>query len=171
MWKERMRKRRAAGIEAVEKGSSFTTYHALTVGGRRYEKMVWLIVFSVFHLLAADTFSQESKDIYKPQQHRHEEYTKVKNPVPMTKQSVAQGEKVYEKHCQSCHGESGKGDSGPDLADTIWIHGNADGEIFNVVTHGVEGTAMRGFEKELTKEMRWHLVNYIKSLGKTEGRR
>jgi hypothetical protein len=35
---------------------------------------------------------------------------------------------------------------------------------------GVKGTPMRGFKKELKKKMRWHLVNYIKSLGKTKRR-
>ncbi len=132
------------------------------------KKMVWLIVVSVFNILAADAFSQESNDRHKPQQHRHEEYAKMKNPVPLTKQSVAQGRRIYETHCQSCHGESGKGGIGPDLTDAIWIHGNTDGEIFNVITHGVKGTAMKGFENELTKEMRWHLVNYITSLRKKE---
>jgi hypothetical protein len=32
--------------------------------------------------------------------------------------------------------------------------------------HGVKGTSMRGFDKELKKDMRWHLVNYIKSIRK-----
>ena len=134
------------------------------------EKIVSLIVFSVLHFLPADAFAQESRDIHKPQPHGHEEYVKMKNPIPMTKKSVIQGEKLYEKHCQPCHGESGKGGIGPDLTDTIWIHGNTDGEIFKVITDGREGTAMRGFGKELMEEMRWHLVNYIKSLRKAENK-
>ena len=40
----------------------------------------------------------------------------------------------------------------------------SDGEIFHVITDGVKGTAMQSFKKGLSKEMRWNLVNYIKSL-------
>ncbi|OGW53744.1 MAG: hypothetical protein A2Z46_01865 [Nitrospirae bacterium RBG_19FT_COMBO_55_12] len=111
----------------------------------------------------ADTFAQNDQG-HKPQQHRHEKHAKQNNPIPMTEHSVTQGESLYEKHCQPCHGGSGNGGIGPNLTDTIWIHGNTDGEIFKIITDGAQGTAMRGFEKELTKEMRWHLVNYLKSL-------
>jgi hypothetical protein len=36
--------------------------------------------------------------------------------------------------------------------------------MFHVITDGVAGTAMKGFKKVFTEEMRWHLVNYINSL-------
>jgi len=165
-----MLKRKATGIEAVEKGSSFTTHHALTMGEEGMKTMVWLIVFSVFYLLSADTFSQESKDIHKPHQHRHQKYAKIKNPWAMTEQSIAEGKKHYEQHCVACHGEAGKGGIGPGLTGPVRAHGASDGEIFHAITDGIKGTAMRGFQKELTEDMRWHLVNYIKSLGKTEGK-
>ena len=87
----------------------------------------------------------------------------------MTEDSIMKGKALYEKHCVSCHGESGKGGNGiPDLTDGLWIHGDTDGEIFHVITDGTKGpTPMKGFKKELTKKMRWQLVNYIKSLKKT----
>lgn len=89
----------------------------------------------------------------------------------MTEDSIVMGKGLYEKHCISCHGETGKGKNNiPDLTDNFWIHGDSDGEIFHVITDGVKGTHMRGFKKELTKEMRWHIVNYIKSLKKIEGK-
>lgn len=135
------------------------------------EKIVFMMISVFLRLLSGSAAAEEMKDAHKPAQHRHQEYTKLKNPVAKTGTSVIQGRKLYEKHCQSCHGESGKGGIGPDLTDPLWLHGNTDGEIFNVVTQGIEGTAMRGFEKELTKEMRWHLVNYLKSPRTTEGRR
>mgnify|MGYP001589018564 FL=1 len=77
---------------------------------------------------------------------------------------MAEGKKLYEKHCIACHGESGKGGAGPDLTDAVWIHGNTDGEIFNAITGGAQGTAMESFKKELSEEARWHLVNYLVSL-------
>jgi high-affinity iron transporter len=69
------------------------------------------------------------------------------------------------------YGIEGKGD-GPlsnsltphpaDFTDSVWKHGESDGEIFMVITNGVENTAMPSF-KDLKEEDRWNLVNYIKT--------
>lgn len=124
-------------------------------------------VLSLCCLASVDTITRNDQR-HKPHQHRHEQYAQRKNPVAMTAQSVAEGRKLFYKHCRVCHGESGKGGFGPDLTDDSWIHGNTDGEIFTVITSGVQGTSMRGFKKDLTEEMRWHLVNYLTSLRKTK---
>lgn len=116
-----------------------------------------------------EAFTQTSEHIHKPHPHKHKQYAKVKNSVPMNGQSIMKGKELFEKHCISCHGESGRGNGHPDLTDGLWIHSDTNGEIFHVITDGTKGPApMKGFKKELTKEMRWHLVNYIKSLKKTE---
>jgi len=99
-------------------------------------------------------------------QHRHPEYSTMPNPIARSAKSVLQGKKLYEKHCRACHGEAGKGGIGPDLTDNVWKHGNADGEVFLIITDGVRGTAMKGFKNELSDEMRWHLVNFIAGLRK-----
>ncbi len=129
------------------------------------KKLVFCLIGMVGYLIAAVT-SAHSQEPHEPQQHHHQDYADQKNPVPLTGQSVAKGRKAYSKNCSSCHGDSGKGGIGPDLTDKVWIHGNSDGEIFNIISDGVPGTAMRGFSKELSLEASWHLVNYIKSLGK-----
>lgn len=82
--------------------------------------------------------------------------------------SITQGRQLYEKHCISCHAEAGKKGTGPDLSASVLMHGSTDGELFHVITAGVAGTAMKGFKKELSDEMRWHLVNYIISLRKSK---
>jgi len=111
---------------------------------------------------------EERKDTHEPHKHRHPEYAKIKNPVAMSARSIAEGGKLFEKYCMECHGKTGKEGSGPDLKGPPRIHGNSDGEIFHVITDGVKGTAMKGFRNELSDEMRWHLVNFINSLRKTE---
>ncbi len=113
------------------------------------------------------SWAEEMKDEHKTHQHRHLEYAKIKNPVAMTAQSIAEGGKLFEKHCIACHGKAGKGGTGPSLSGPVRIHGSTDGEMFFVITDGVAGKAMKGFRKELSDEMRWHLVNYIQSLRKT----
>ena len=86
----------------------------------------------------------------------------------MTAQSIAEGRKLFEKHCISCHGEAEKRGTGPDPTASVLIHGSTDGEMFHVITAGVSGTAMKGFKNKLSDEMRWHLVNFMNSLRKTE---
>lgn len=115
-------------------------------------------------LVSLEGFAQEEH--HKHEHHRHPEYAEIKNPVAMTTQSIAEGKKLFEKHCITCHGKAGKGGIGPDLSVPVRIHGSTDGEMFHVITAGVAGTAMKGFREELSDEMRWHLVNYIASLRK-----
>lgn len=129
-------------------------------------RIIVLIALAVSYFTPVEISAQTAEHVHKPHQHKHKEYAKVKNPIPMTGQSVIKGKGLFEKHCTACHGKEGKGGSAPDLADNVWIHGSSDGEIFHVIMHGVEGTAMRGYKDDLTKEMRWHLVNYIKSIRK-----
>jgi mono/diheme cytochrome c family protein len=98
--------------------------------------------------------------------HHHKEYAKLKNPVPMSEESIRAGRTVFEKKCISCHGNDAKGGVGPDLTEDQWIHGPSDGEIFYVISDGVAGTPMKGFKDELSQDERWHIVNYIRSSNK-----
>ena len=127
-------------------------------------KTLLVSLFSLFGLVFGVSHAQETGHVHKPHPHKHEQYAKEKSPVPMTEQSIEKGRELFGKHCSGCHGEKGRGVGTLDLTDSIVIHGDTDGEIFHVITDGIEGTAMRPFKKELTKDMRWHLVNYMKSL-------
>jgi len=127
-------------------------------------KVMRNIAFLIILLLVSlDVVAQEEHH-KSEQQHRHPEYARIKNPVAIDAKSIAEGKKLYGKYCIACHGEAGNGGTGPNLTGSVRIHGNTDGEMFHIITDGVAGTAMRGFKKDLTEEMRWRLVNYIKSL-------
>ena len=41
--------------------------------------------------------------------------------------------------------------------------GHTDGELFNWVSNGVEGTAMPAYADRLSEEDRWHVINFIKT--------
>jgi cytochrome c1 len=123
-----------------------------------------VLLASIFCLVSTTVFAYEGEDLHEPHQHRHMQYTKEKNPIPMNEQSIIKGKELYGKHCLRCHGEGGKAGGNLDLIKAVFIHGDSDGEIFHVITDGVKGTAMRAFKNDLMKDMRWNLVNYIKSL-------
>jgi mono/diheme cytochrome c family protein len=107
----------------------------------------------------------------------HSEATEVRNPMSATPQSIADGKKVYDARCASCHGVAGKGDGKlvgsmklprpSDFTDETWQHGSTDGEIYTLIRTGSKGTAMRAFASSLKTEDIWNVVNYLKTLGPT----
>ena len=96
----------------------------------------------------------------------------VKNPLSGKKETVAEGKKLADTNCVSCHGPEGKG-NGPAAAalpppkPADWtsakIASETDGELFWKISNG--RGAMPPW-KHLPDNQRWALVNYIRSLQK-----
>ena len=94
----------------------------------------------------------------------------VRNPIAPTSDSVAAGQVVYERYCQTCHGVNGRGD-GPgaeglepppaDLSIHVPLHGDAD--IFRFIANGIEGTSMVALSDNLTDDEIWHVINFIRA--------
>lgn len=126
-------------------------------------KILIVSLFSLFGFVFGASYAEEPVHVHKPHPHKHAKYAKKINPVARTEQSIEAGRELFGKHCIGCHGEGSKNDSRLNLTDNAWIHGDSDGEIFHVITDGAAATQMKGFKKGLTDEMRWQLVNYIKS--------
>ena len=94
----------------------------------------------------------------------------ARNPFPPDPASLQTGGSVYERHCQTCHGASGRGD-GPggagldpppaDLGVHVPLHPERD--LFRFVHDGVPGTSMTPLGDRLTDEEIWHVINYIKT--------
>ena len=99
-----------------------------------------------------------------------------KNPIPIDDNSVAAGKAVFAQQCLPCHGPGGLGD-GPqskdlnpkprDLGDPrIWEQ--SDGSIFWKITEGRK--PMPTFEKILTEDQRWQVINYLRTLKSADGK-
>lgn len=92
----------------------------------------------------------------------------LNNPAAADAESLQRGLVLYQTHCLSCHGNSGRGDGPvgekyiPEPIDlTIrYIQNQPDGQIFYTVSHG--GVIMPYYRDSIAVEDRWHLVNYIK---------
>lgn len=97
-----------------------------------------------------------------------------KNPVKPTAEGLTEARKLYGYHCAMCHGDNGDGKG--DLAEQMklglkdWrnassISNYTDGELFYIITNG--RGKMEGGEGDRTKEeLRWKLVNLVRSFGK-----
>lgn len=99
-----------------------------------------------------------------------EEAKKLKNPVPYTKKSIAQGRSTFLRYCAGCHGNDGKAtvDVIADATDLTspksYRDGNSDGEIFRSIRDG-QGASMPAFKPQIHDEADlWNLVNFIHSL-------
>ena len=106
---------------------------------------------------------------------------KTKNPVAATEESIAKGKELYlnkdKGNCIFCHGETGAGNEAnfprlrrkpADLTNKERMTAMTDGELFWKITKGIRGIMPAGERKMPQDEERWHVVNYIRTLAKTE---
>ena len=94
----------------------------------------------------------------------------LQNPVPATPAALADGKQIYQHHCQNCHGANGdgKGEKAPELSTApgdftyaAKMSGLKDGELYWEITKGRH--PMPAFEKKLTEQERWKVVDYIRT--------
>jgi mono/diheme cytochrome c family protein len=100
-----------------------------------------------------------------------EKYVKMANPVKSDAEGLKEAKAIWAKHCQSCHGKSGKGDGTKaaqletemrDLTDTE-IQKQTDGELFYKSYEGRD--EMPSFKKKIPEEDDiWLVVNYMRTL-------
>lgn len=102
-----------------------------------------------------------------------EKYLKMVNPVKADAESLALGKEIWAKHCQSCHGKTGKGDGSKaaqlktqpeDLGKTD-IQKQPDGAFFYKTLEGRED--MPSFKKKIPdQDDIWAVVNYLRTFKK-----
>ena len=103
--------------------------------------------------------------------------TDLANPIGLDADSAAAGQVVYSVNCAMCHGVAGDGVS--ELTGQFSVAGVrappslltgvaavvTDGYLYGVLTHGQAN--MPSFQKLLTPEERWLVINYLRSLQET----
>jgi cytochrome c5 len=100
-----------------------------------------------------------------------------KNPVPSTPEGLAEARRFYKYQCTMCHGENGDGKG--DLVETMKLKMNdwrdasslasrTDGELFYILTNG--RGAMVGEGDRTKEEMRWKLINLVRSFSKKDSK-
>ena len=92
-----------------------------------------------------------------------------RNPIAADDKSKAAGKNVYISECLSCHGKCGRGD-GPDSKDlthkphdlaSARVTDQTDGALFWKISEGRK--PMPSFEKLISEEERWQVINYIRT--------
>lgn len=97
-------------------------------------------------------------------------------PVPSAPEqapNLTKGASLYQQHCAMCHGARGDGrgaaavsmDPPPiDFLDLARADHRSPLSLYQVITQGVEGTAMRSYAGSLRDSERWALAYYVGSL-------
>jgi mono/diheme cytochrome c family protein len=92
-------------------------------------------------------------------------------------ESIANGEVLYKRSCQMCHGPAGKGDGPaaknlkgklPDLSDKATLAKMSDADIHELVSSGKKSEIgnMPAMAKRLKPEEITDVVNYVRTLSK-----
>ena len=90
----------------------------------------------------------------------------LRNPYPYTQANIEEGQTLYSRNCQHCHGETGKGDGPvgqkfkgvPNYSTGTYKTMN-DGHIFHVIEWGKNRMMPHG--SQVNPEERWKIAMYI----------
>jgi cytochrome c oxidase cbb3-type subunit 3 len=80
---------------------------------------------------------------------------------------IEEGKNIFVANCTNCHGDKGQGVIGPNLTDSLWIHGCSIKEIFAVISNGVPAKGMISWKTQLNPKQIQQVASYVKTLGGT----
>ena len=142
---------------------------------RKVSAIIIALVGLVAFLTVIVSLSGQEATLYAAEHFYYEwkapaEYKNLKNPLPGTEQSLAQGKKIYDTHCLKCHGPKGAGVGSStdslktlpgDLSDKRRMSLYTDGTLFwkTYVGRG----EMPPWQLVLSEEEIWHVVNYLRT--------
>ena len=96
----------------------------------------------------------------------------LSNPLPLTRDVLMNGQKVYNTFCVVCHGPAGKGDGSvvglnrfpmpPSLHSDKVTKQWSDGRIYHVITKGQN--LMPSYATQIFSEERWAVIYYLRAL-------
>ena len=75
--------------------------------------------------------------------------------------NLANGKKVFESNCASCHLIDGGGSIGPNLTDNYWKNGGSIKNLFTTVENGIPATTMVSWKALISPNDRQDVVSYI----------
>ena len=129
-------------------------------------KRTVLILASLFIIISGFTYFQEPWAV-------PDKFSKMPNPMKGDAESLTTGKEIWAKHCQSCHGKSGKGDGSkaaqlktqPGDFSKAEFHKQTDGAMFYKTSEGRDD--MPSFKKKVPdQDDIWAVVNYMRTFKK-----
>jgi putative heme-binding domain-containing protein len=84
---------------------------------------------------------------------------------PSTPENMALGEELFQGHCAPCHGPSGDGGTGANLAQPKLRRASNVEELYRVIQRGIPGTEMPNGSQMNEREI-WLVTAFVETLGK-----
>ncbi len=124
----------------------------------------------------ANTVARGKSDYYYPYPNNNEGYEaagkELTNPLPYTKENIAEGKRLFVHFCSHCHGKKGKGDGSlvkagkfpppPDYSTVL--KELPVGKMFHSITYGKN--LMGSHAAQLSPKQRWQIIQYIQMMQK-----
>lgn len=82
--------------------------------------------------------------------------------------NIASGKILFSKNCAVCHLEDGGGNTGPNLADTYWLHGGSVSDIFKSIKYGWPEKGMIPWKDNFSAKQLAQITSFVKSLQGTK---
>jgi cytochrome c oxidase cbb3-type subunit 3 len=79
---------------------------------------------------------------------------------------IAEGKKIFNTACASCHKANGAGDVGPNLTDDYWMHGGDIKSVFKTIRYGIN--AMPQWQNSYSNKQIAQVSSFIKTLQGTK---
>jgi mono/diheme cytochrome c family protein len=73
------------------------------------------------------------------------------------------GETIYVDACKSCHGAEGQGGVGRKLKPNTFVQDNTNAQLFQFLLVGRSGTAMRGWDGQLTENQLADVIAFLRT--------
>jgi len=99
--------------------------------------------------------------------------SKLKDPLPMTAESVAAGKRNFGYYCYACHGLDGQ-NTGVPFADhmsppvpplnSASVQAYSDGQLRWIIENGISPSGMPSSRGILNDEEMWEIVHYLRHL-------
>jgi putative heme-binding domain-containing protein len=90
------------------------------------------------------------------------------NPFANDPNAIGDARAMFSLRCAPCHGRDAAGARAPDLTLGTYSVGDADEDLFNVISDGAAGTEMPDFGNRIGSDNVWRLVTYIRSISKKD---
>jgi len=86
-------------------------------------------------------------------------------PIDMSPEAIARGERVFDITCASCHGTDGYGSPmAPALNNALFLDNTADAQIRQIIAMGVPGTIMPAWSSRFSDAQINDVIAYLRSL-------
>jgi copper transport protein len=94
------------------------------------------------------------------------------NPIYPDANSINTGRTIFQQNCAACHGVNGVPPGNLNLSPyplDLTVHAplHPDGQLFQFISNGIPGSAMRSWstgDGKLTDDQIWHVVNFLRTL-------